>query len=61
MILANRKGILELATTFMIRLPEFVDEAMFNKAVEVALNKKRNELLFEVCFALLRYRVEKNK
>lgn len=29
--------------------------------MEGARNKKRNELLFEVCFTLLRYRVEKNK
>lgn len=40
----------DLVYTIMIRQPEFVDEAMFNKAMEVARNKKRNELLSEVYF-----------
>lgn len=40
----------ELVYTIMIRQPEFVDEAMFNKAMEVARNKKRNDLLSEVYF-----------
>lgn len=40
----------DLVYTIMIRQPEFVDEAIFNKAMEVARNKKRNELLSEVYF-----------
>lgn len=40
----------DLVYTIMIRHPEFVDEAIFNKAMEVARNKKRNELLSEVYF-----------
>ncbi|MEK4384606.1 GyrI-like domain-containing protein [Solibacillus sp. FSL W7-1464] len=40
----------DLMYTIMIRQPEFVDEAMFKKAMEVARNKKRNELLSEIYF-----------
>lgn len=40
----------ELVYTIMIRQPEFVDEALFTKAREVARNKKRNDLLSEVYF-----------
>lgn len=40
----------ELVYTIMIRQPEFVDEEMFNKSLEIAQNKKPNNLLSEVYF-----------
>lgn len=40
----------ELVYTIMIRQPEFVDEELFQQALEIARNKKPNKLLREVYF-----------
>lgn len=40
----------ELVYTIMIRQPEFVDEDVFNKALEIAKKKKDSPLLNEVIF-----------
>lgn len=47
---SNELHLDDLVYKIMIRQPEFVDETMFNNAMEVARNKKRNDLLSEVYF-----------